>query len=309
MTIDIFPTFNLLARPGATISFPPFTREGESTRIDATGARVSVASNTLRHDFERNSGVYRGLLLEGRRDNLLLNSLAPASQTVTLDAGTYTLSVHGAGSATLSGAASGSASEGTPLTVTTGGGSVTVTVTGTPDAFQLELGAFASSVIPTTSVSGRRDYDGLYGSIADIAMRPDEGTLYVEASTFGLSHALTALELSSDQNNRLSLRFDGSRRPSVMVKAASVVEAEITASTAAAADAPVRMAVAYASGEVSFCVAGTIIGTAAPAALPAVTHLLCGVNIGATECLYGHFRHGAYFPRRLSDADLQLLTR
>lgn len=308
MTIDIFPTINMLARPGVTPSFPPFNRSTQATRTAATGVLNTVGTGVLRSDFVADSGAYRGLLLEGTRTNELLNSLAPATQTVSLAAGTFTLSVRGTGSATLSGAATGTATEGAPLTVTTGGGSVTVTISGSLSAFQLEQGAFATSIIPTTTARATRERDFLYGSTSSATVKPQEGTLYVEASTFGQGQNLTALELSTDSSNRISLRFTADRRPECLIRSGGVNQAEMTTGTGVAANTPVRMAVAYSPGEAVFSLGGAIVATAAPAALPATSLMLIGLNAGAGEELNGHVLHAAYFPRRLPDETVRLLT-
>ena len=104
-------------------------------------AYTTFAANTARIT------VNLGLLVEEGRTNLLLNSTVPVTQTTaSLANGTYTLWVNGAGSATSSagtatGSGFGAASQGSPNTfVLTGtAGTVTITVSGSLNAFQLEL--------------------------------------------------------------------------------------------------------------------------------------------------------------------------
>jgi hypothetical protein len=90
-------------------------------------------------------------------ENLLLNSGAPVTQSVTLIAGTYTLKLIGSGSVTTSaGSASGTgfgtATQGSNNVFTvTIGGSVTFTCSGSITRFQLNSGSTAVDYCPTTT--------------------------------------------------------------------------------------------------------------------------------------------------------------
>ena len=114
----------------------------------------------------------QGLLLEGQRTALLLNSTAPATQTTgSMAVGTYTLWVNGSGSAAVSAGTgvgcSGTASQGTPATVTiTTAGTCVVTVTGSLNAFQLELGGWGSSLIVTAAATVTRPADVVTMAVA-----------------------------------------------------------------------------------------------------------------------------------------------
>ena len=76
-----------------------------------------------------------GLLHEGQSTNLLLNSDSPATQPVTITAGNHTLWVEGSGSADT---IYGSATEGFPVSFVSAGETLTVTVSGSLNLFQLE---------------------------------------------------------------------------------------------------------------------------------------------------------------------------
>lgn len=116
--------------------------------------RREVAPDTLARHWSPTTGKCLGVLIEGSATNRLLNSDAPATQTVSAISGTHTLWVEGSGSASASGAtdgALGSASEGSPLTFTLSASQdVTVTVTDPLDLFQLEGGSRTTSYIPTS---------------------------------------------------------------------------------------------------------------------------------------------------------------
>jgi hypothetical protein len=108
---------------------------------DAPGAAYQTfASNQAVLKYGYGLGVFEG------RTNYLLNSTAPITQTTgSLPTGTYTLWPNGPGTVTSSagtatGTGFGTASNGTPNVFTlTGTGTVTATVSGSLNAFQLEL--------------------------------------------------------------------------------------------------------------------------------------------------------------------------
>jgi len=120
---------------------------------EATGALISPAPS---------------LLMEPAATNQLLNSTAPATQTTgSLGTGDYVCWMEGsdsvavtAGTATITGG--GTATDGTPdLFTVTGAGTVTVTVTGSPDRFQLEAGSVPTSFIETAGAAATRVADTL----------------------------------------------------------------------------------------------------------------------------------------------------
>jgi hypothetical protein len=110
-----------------------------------------------------------GILIEGARTNYFLNSNAPVTQNITTLAGSYTLSLAGAGSVTLSGSATGVATAAEPLTVSATAGTLTCTVAGAVEWVQLEEGSFATSPTPTQDTTVTRT--------ADVLSYPSEGRI------------------------------------------------------------------------------------------------------------------------------------
>lgn len=122
-----------------------------------------------------------GLLVEDARTNQLFPSTAPSTQTTpSLGTGTYTLWVNGSGSATASvGTATAAAlplvsTQGVPQTFAiTVAGTIVVTVAGSLNAFQLELGAFGTSLIVTTGVAAARN-----GEVGTVTTAPTFGSQF-----------------------------------------------------------------------------------------------------------------------------------
>lgn len=100
-----------------------------------------------------------GLIIEEARTQLLAAPTVPATQTTgSLGTGIYTLWVNGSGSATPSAGTAtitgaGAATNGTPNVFTvTVAGTVVVTVAGSLNAFQLELGTWGTTLITTQAI-------------------------------------------------------------------------------------------------------------------------------------------------------------
>lgn len=139
------------------------TRASSKTNLLPTSASgfayTTFGNNVLAIDSN-------GLLIEEARTNQLLNSTVPATQTTgTLAASAQTLWVNGSGSAALSNGTAtgctGTATNGSPVTFTPTAGTCTVTVTGSLNAFQLELGSFGTSLIVTAGATATRAADAV----------------------------------------------------------------------------------------------------------------------------------------------------
>lgn len=146
------------------------TRSGNTaTVINSAGTIVAVNANLPRFDYNPSTLVCNGLLIEESRTNVLLNSLIDgtilATQTVVVTAAARTLSFYGTGQIVLSGAHSATVTgtgvypTRTTLTFTPSVGALTLTVTGTVQFAQLELGAFVTSFIPTAASQVTRNAD------------------------------------------------------------------------------------------------------------------------------------------------------
>lgn len=187
-----------------------YFRTGLAWEIDTSGARREFGSNVPRI-------TDRGMTIEPAATNLFLNSFAPATQTIPVTNGTvYTVSVHGSGSITLSGAGSGTATPGNPVTFTASGTSLTATVSGAPAMMQCEAGAVATTPIQTFGSPATRAADDFRCAVAGMAI-PTTGTLIAELrSPYDQNPVGSAnpgytriLGIDTSGNSRLNLTFHG----------------------------------------------------------------------------------------------------
>lgn len=252
-----------------------------------------------------------GLLIEEARTNQLLNSTSPATQTTgSLANGTYTLWVNGSGTATMStgtatGCGTGVASQGTPVNFTTSGaaGTCTVTVAGSLNAFQLELGAFGTSLIVTAGATATRAADSI----------PTTGTAATVLTATSVSVALQVTRMLDTGTERVFVgNGSGSARlernftntPVIFNAAASAL---IQASTptwtslnkiGASWDANGRSLVANGAGLVTDAATNTLSGTP-----------MIGQQSGGTKILNGYLSRFPVWSPKISDSALSGVTQ
>ena len=200
-------------------SLVTFTRASSGTYVGSDGVLQTAATNAPRFDHDPTTGESLGLLVEEQRTNLLLNSGTLSTQSVTVTAVAHTLSFTGTGTITLTGTSTAGPLVGTgtgesnrvSLKFTPTAGSLTLTVSGTVTNAQLEIGAFRTSYIPTTTAAVTRSADvaSIAGSAFSSWYRQDEGTVFADAKNYPhpvTGEALVPLAFSDNTyNNRIAL--------------------------------------------------------------------------------------------------------
>ena len=191
-------------KPIRTTSYATYTRASTATYFDSAKVMQTAAVNAPRVSWNPETGAFEGVLIEPARTNLLLNSATLSTQTRTVtNSEFYTLSFFGTGAITLSGAFAGTL-QGTGVyptkrvtrTFVTSGTSLTLTVSGTVQYAQLEVGLFPTSYIPTTSAPATRAADVVTGAGLFVSTFPQPvadwavGTTYVTGNTMHASGRL-----------------------------------------------------------------------------------------------------------------------
>jgi len=275
------------------------TRAGlGATYRNASGVRVAAAANEARFDHD-SSGNSLGVLSELARTNLFLNSDAPATQNITTTAQQYTVTVEGSGTVTLSGTATGVASEGSPLTVTATAGTLTCTVAGGPDWVQVEAGSFPTSMIQTAGSPVTREKDQIQAlSWSDFATS-GEGSIYVDCYKEFLNPAIGfAFALSNGLDDRFyCYNNTGGTTGRVQTKPA-VGNGGLLSQVMFAADTQVRIAAGYELNSFIGYYNGNAFTedtTVDPPNAADVDRISIGMSKSSGSQFCGHIREFAYF--------------
>lgn len=299
-----------------------FTRASSATYFNSSGVLTSAANNAPRFDYDPVTLAARGLLIEEQRTNILLNSLIDktnlSTQSVATSAVAYTLSFYGTGTVTLSGTSTatltgtGAFPTRSTLTFTPTAGTLTLTVTGTVQCAQLEAGNFATSFIPTAAEQATRAADSatMTGTNFSSWYNASEGTLFAEVLNGVMADASqTSIHVDdTTTSNRVMLLRNPSRIGTLTVTSGGVTQADISNGSASSDGATLRLAGAYKANDFAASTNGATPGTDTSGTVPTVTQMIMGGRPAGANILNGWLRRIAYYPRRLSNAELQGIT-
>lgn len=286
-----------------------FTRASTKTYIGPAGTRLTASANENPNEYDPSTLEDIGPSFWGARTNFLLNSGSPATQAVSVaNAAQYTLWVEGSGSATVSGGGAGSATEGSPLVFTTTGTSITVTVNGSLDIFQLEAGGFPSPYIPTSGATATRAADvAVIGGAAFSAVWPIASMFCVlrnVADPSATSGVFSANDGSA--NNQSDLRLQGSEYRA-LVASGGVTQASQGAGVATSES--VSVAVAFETNRVALSADGNAVSTDSSALMPSgLNQMDIGQLSTGAFFLNGNIKTLRGYPRALTDEQLRAVT-
>ena len=303
----------LTARKGPT---PVFTRASTATFIGSDGLIQSAAINAARFDHDPTTLACKGLLMEESRTNLVFPSDTLTTQTRTVTAVAHTLSFYGTGTVVLSGVATatvtgtGAYPTRTTLTFTPTAGSLTLTVTGSVTQAQLEVGAFVTSYIPTTTASVVRSADicSITGSDFTNFYNQSEGTI-VGSGLTNQPTAVAGTELfkSSDGTNNNRIQFGMTNFPGQAIRPFIVASGTVTYSSpqgTATVGVERKVGTAYKTNDAISAFNGTLGTQDTSVTIPTncnQANLFSGLGNGTISSL-------RYYKKRLADAKLQTLT-
>jgi len=174
---------------------------------------------------------------------------------------------------------------------------------------QLELGAFATSVIPTTTTALTRAADVASVNTLSPWFNASEGTLYAEYNIPVAVQNQNAVALTDGtNNNRMIIRAANSSTQTIFIGVDTSVTQWSAALAAAPTNATTKSSFAYATNDIAWVRNAGTVGTDATATIPTVNQLKLGADGDGTSRLSGWLRRVTYYPRKLSSAELQAIT-
>lgn len=306
----------LTARRGPT---PAFARANDTaTFINSSGTIEDAPANQPRFDYDPVTGICKGLLIEEQRTNLVFPSDALTTQTRTVTATPHTLSFYGTGQVILSGVTGPTTVNGTgafptrtTLTFTPTAGSLILTVTGTVEGGQLEVGGFASSYIPTTTAPSLRSADlcSITAGAFTGFYNQSEGTLFAQSTrTSTNTNAFVVYASNGSFVNGLDLRYSSATLIIASMNVASAAQLNGLQATITSGSSS-KQAVAYKLNDCAYSANGAAVITDTSALIPTVSQLNIGMaHNSSLQPLNGHIASIRYFRKRLPNAKLQALT-
>lgn len=179
---------------------------------------------------------------------------------------------------------------------------------------QLELGSGPSSVIPTSTIEVTRETDLQKISTLSPWYNPSEGTIFAQSIVSSINAGNTNTGVASfddnTSNNRIQLRHTSpSNNLTNVVVTSGVLQTTGVASLANTWPFGVmRKAVfAFKANDFRGALSGTLTAADPTGTIPTVTQLQLGNGL-AINVLSGYLQRITYYPRRLTDAELQTLT-
>ena len=198
-----------------------------------------------------------------------------------------------------------------PLRANDGGGGVSGAI-GTTLIWgaQFEEGSFATSYIKTTGSTTTRSADVASIPVADFGFNANAGSLLVSYDTKGsngTTYPRPAEINDGTGSNRMAFWLSPSNNVGFSVSDGGVNQGTIYNGGAQSVDTAIKSAGAYKLNDLAHSTNGTTAGTDTSATIPTVTTLRIGSQTTAQE-LNGHIKSIKYYPRRLTNAQLQDIT-
>ena len=172
---------------------------------------------------------------------------------------------------------------------------------------QLEEGSFATSYIPTSGSQQTRSADVASIPVSAFGYNQDAGTVVVEvgnhAGATAGSQYVVSLDNSSSAERMQVNRFNGNYILDVVDNSVSQVSASIGAGVDGS-----KVSFAYALNNFVATENGDTPVTDTTATVPTPSKLSIGIAYNSTAQLNGHIKSIQYYPRRLTNTQLQELT-
>ncbi len=175
---------------------------------------------------------------------------------------------------------------------------------------QLEAGAFATSYIPTVASQVTRSADAasMTGTNFSSWYNATEGSAYTEAASLATAYLGAIVGFSDGTiNNRFSIRGMTVSNQATSLGIDSGVS-QWSLAFSSQTTAATKFALGYKVDDIAFTRNAATPLTDASALIPVVNQLRIGAEGTGTQGYNGHIRQIVYYPRRLTNSDLQTIT-
>jgi len=178
---------------------------------------------------------------------------------------------------------------------------------------QLELGAFATSVIPTTTTALTRAQDRAVVNTLSPWYNSVAGTFYAEFAvtqpSSGANQFLARVSNNS-YNNQIGDFVSTTGFAAISTASGGVFDGLASTAIAVSANTVAKFAGAYAANDLAACKDGGTVATDSTATIPSgLTRFDLGSDhAGFNNVKAGYLRRVTYYPRRLTNAELQAIT-
>jgi hypothetical protein len=176
---------------------------------------------------------------------------------------------------------------------------------------QTEVGTFPTSYIPTTTVSVTRSVDVATTAVSAFDFNISEGTLFFQGAPLAVNVPSWQVGFDIDDGSSERIWSGGYVISSTQMRGHfTPTSTDFNSLGTSASGVENKMALAYKSGDSAFCVDAETPVTSAQATIPTTTMTTVRLGIDAAGSQFsGHIKRTAYYPVRLSDANLQSITR
>ena len=173
--------------------------------------------------------------------------------------------------------------------------------------FQIEAGAFPTSYIPTATTALTRSADVASVNTLSPWYNATEGTLYAEwVARLGVDQQAFGLV---DVGDGVRVRKRSTDQYGLVVRDPTNRDLALNASPAITEGQIIKVAGAYAINDLALSGGGQSPATGSTYSVVTATSAFIGGNVSAgATYVNGHIRRICYYPRRLSNADLQTIT-
>lgn len=178
---------------------------------------------------------------------------------------------------------------------------------------QLEAGSFATSYIPTLASSVTRSADVASVNTLSPWYNASAGTVYAELERYALINSSDFANAWALSDGTTSERFQvyntgAGQVIDAVVSDGGVAQAVLSAPGSITANTTIKTAFSYAVNDFALVRNAGTVQTDTSGTLPTVDRLRIGADAAGALPWSGYIRRIAYYPRRLTNAELQALT-